>query len=66
MRKTAIITLDAHQSDKVIIRKLQPFGDKILDVSIATKPGKADVLLIHYDDDNGLITDAALEASIRN
>lgn len=57
MRKTAFLVLRTPLTSQEILGKLQPLGDNLLAASIATKPGEADILVIHYDDDDGRISD---------
>lgn len=65
MRKTAIISVDAYMSDNDITRRLQPWADNIVDITHVAKPGETDILLIHYDGNDGEITDAVLLDSFR-
>lgn len=57
MRKTAIIPLAVSMTDQDIICRLWPLGDKLLSACHYTKPGDAGIVTLHYDDDNGRITD---------
>lgn len=57
MRKTAFLVSKTPLSHQQIINKLGPLGANLLDASVATKPGEDYILIIHYDDDNGRISD---------
>lgn len=57
MRKTAFIPFAVSMTDQDIIRRLRPLGARLLDACLCTKPGEDNILVIHYDDDNGRITD---------
>ena len=57
MRKTAFLVAKEPLSSQEIIHKLRPLGANLLEASVATKLGEDDILIIHYDDDNGRISD---------
>lgn len=57
MRKTVLLVSKTPLSNQQIINRLRPLGKNFLNASIVTKHGENDMLIIHYDDDNGRISD---------